>query len=456
MPQPPATPHLVLGLLHDRPSAVIATITGPGTPLVRARLTLHGFVPLDGTTLVMARIDREEAHYADQAAHALRAEGVTVDITPQLQEEIDTEWTWANYPMPWCSREEIREVSNDAQKIYDDIHSGRLIIHAHADDGWTTVAVGTYQDGPSIHLHGENHLRVETGQYGNPATAIAEFERLYGDAVRPGPAPATSTERDAEQARTGSGPATADVEAPPATAEPAEEQAAEANDHEALLKDFLESHAEWEKWRTWSDETTHAVHESLTLRAEFVHEADPDDTLWTIATYESPVGERLWHATATATTPVEIMRVLLDALASGDATQTAIGSQVSEKTITTATQPLSDSGWEYTVDERWIRWRAPGEQAAGIEFDAFAAERPDGLLPAWTIWGGGTVHQPTWALGFSAHASAAVLGDLTFEMANGLVQRSTATPPRRPHLTTHTQAPAPRPTSTPSAPGRHR
>ncbi|MFD3653445.1 hypothetical protein [Streptomyces sp. NPDC058620] len=56
--------------------------------------------------------------------------------------------------MPWCSREEIREVFNDAQKIYDDIRHGRLIIHAH--DGWTTVAVGTYLNGPNIHLHGEN------------------------------------------------------------------------------------------------------------------------------------------------------------------------------------------------------------------------------------------------------------------------------------------------------------
>ena len=145
----------------------------------------------------------------------------------------------------------IREVSNDAQQIYDDIRSGRLIIHAHADDGWTTVAVGTYRGGPSIHLHGEDHLRVEAGRYNNPATAIAGFERLYGDAVRPGPAPATSTERDAEQARTPPGPAVADAESPPATAEPVEEQAAEADDREALRKDFLESHAEWEKWNTF-------------------------------------------------------------------------------------------------------------------------------------------------------------------------------------------------------------
>ncbi|MEU0111976.1 hypothetical protein ABZ313_42455, partial [Streptomyces sp. NPDC006251] len=31
-----------------------------------------------------------------------------------LQEAMDEEWTWANYPMPWCTRSEIREVSNQA------------------------------------------------------------------------------------------------------------------------------------------------------------------------------------------------------------------------------------------------------------------------------------------------------------------------------------------------------
>lgn len=116
MPHPEADLHLRLDLLRGRPSAVTATITGTSTHIVRALLAVHGFEPLGDTTMVMARIDREEPHYAELAAHALRAEGVTVDITPQLREEIDTEWTWANYPMPWCSREEIREVSNDASR----------------------------------------------------------------------------------------------------------------------------------------------------------------------------------------------------------------------------------------------------------------------------------------------------------------------------------------------------
>lgn len=89
----------------------------------------------------------------------------TVDITDQLQEEIDTDWTWANHPMTWLDRDEIRIVSADAQKIHDGIASGLLGLHLHAHDGHTTCAVGTYQHADSVHLHGENHLRVVSGSH---------------------------------------------------------------------------------------------------------------------------------------------------------------------------------------------------------------------------------------------------------------------------------------------------
>ncbi|MFE9795800.1 hypothetical protein ACFYRL_29160 [Streptomyces goshikiensis] len=49
--------------------------------------------------------------------------------------------------MPWCTREKIRQVSADAQRIHDDVATGRLTIHAHANDSHTTVAVGTYAQG---------------------------------------------------------------------------------------------------------------------------------------------------------------------------------------------------------------------------------------------------------------------------------------------------------------------
>lgn len=95
--------------------------------------------------------------------------------------------------------------------------------------------------------------------------------------MRPGPAPLTGTERAAIAARSV----------------------------------FDVTQRAFEKWRTWSDGTTHAIHESQTLRIEYVHEAHPRDTAWTIAAYETPVSDRMWHLTATGTTLAPVLQDLL-------------------------------------------------------------------------------------------------------------------------------------------------
>ncbi|WP_162688547.1 MULTISPECIES: hypothetical protein [unclassified Streptomyces] len=117
MPQPGlAEAHILLARHPDHSSAVTATLTGPESSrhLAETALSSRGFRWVDLMTLVLARIDHEEPYYADQAARALRIEGATVEITPSLQEEIDTEWTYGNYPMPYLDRDEIREVSAEA------------------------------------------------------------------------------------------------------------------------------------------------------------------------------------------------------------------------------------------------------------------------------------------------------------------------------------------------------
>ncbi|MFE0136968.1 DUF317 domain-containing protein [Streptomyces sp. NPDC059037] len=429
MPDTAPDAHVHLALHPQHPSAVVATLTGNTLHTARATLASEGFRPASDDTMLLVRIDHEEPYYANITANLLRDTGITVDISYQLQEEIDTEWTWADHPMTWLDRDGIRLVSADAQKIHDDIQSGRLTIHLYAHDGHTTVAVGTYQHAESVHLHGENHLRVVSGSYDTPGEAIADFERLYGDAVRPGPPPPTDTEQQAAQALAGMSTSQAAIAAD-APGKPAVSKtelvpvyAADPGDHEGLLDKFLEEHGEWEKYRTWSDDTTHAVHESLVLRAEFVHEADPDDPQWKIAAYESPVDERLWHATASTTVPVEIMRVLLDSLASADAAQIAAGSQVSEAAIGEATRPLADAGWEQTVDGRWIRWQAPEGHPVGVQFDAFAAHSRNSGLPAWTFWSGDDAGTPQWALHFSSHSATSVLQDVAFEVTQGLAQK---------------------------------
>ncbi|MFJ2114579.1 DUF317 domain-containing protein [Streptomyces sp. NPDC087850] len=433
----PSPAHVRLELHPDLGTAVIATITGNPLYLARAALAIHGFRSTSDTTMVLARIDHDAPHYADKAAQALREDGTTVDVDPALQEEIDTEWTYGNYPMHWLTRKEIREVSADAQAIHDAIAAGSLVIHMHAHDGWTNVAVGTYRGGKSIHLHGEDYLRQETMIFDSETEAIADFLRHHPVAARPGPAPPTDIERAAAAVLA---VPPADRSAPTTFGPPAEQvsqsvpsYAADPGDHEALLRDFFTKHQEWEKWRP-HDETTIASHESLTLRVEFLHEALRGDDAWTIAAYESPVGERLWHATATPTTPVEIMRVLLDSLSAESALGPSTDNPVGQADLAYASRPLDDVGWPVKVGPRLIDWTAPNadNRAVGLRFDS--SVKQGSLLPAWTVWGGNTADSPHWAIHLSTHAPKALIQDITFELAHGQVhhqpQRAATTAPR--------------------------
>ncbi|MFG3126810.1 DUF317 domain-containing protein [Streptomyces tendae] len=421
---PPIDAHVRLDTHPTHPSAVTAVLTG-----TQARLALMGLEAADWTVvaenvLVLARIDHEEPYWAEDAAKHLSAEGITVEITPRLREAMDEEWTWANYPMPWCTRSEIREVSNEAQKIHDDIRHGQLLIHAHAHDGHTTVAVGTYlhRKGKSVYLHGEDHLRQIADTFDSPAQALLAFEKVHGADMRPGAAPLTDTERSAAEARATFDLTAAKTESSSPELETVPAYLADAGDHDALLDAFLDAHSDWEKWRTWSDETTHAIHESQTLRIERVHETPAHETAWTVAAYETPVSDRMWVLTATGATPAPVLQELLDHLADGDGWDTAIGAPMDEKMVTAATQPLSEAGWKHTVDARWIRWTSPAEDA-GVQFDAFAAQNTNSALVTWNVWAGPSIDHPTWTLTASPTTPSSLLGGLSENLVNGIGTR---------------------------------
>jgi hypothetical protein len=431
--------HVRLDTHPTHPSAVTAVLTGTQAHVAHLSLEAADWTVVADNLLVLVRIDHEEPYWAKDAAKHLSADGITVEITPRLQEAMDEEWTWANYPMPWCTRSEIREVSNQAQKIHDDIRHGQLLIHAHAHDGHTTVAVGTYlhRNGKSVYLHGEDHLRQVTDTFGSPAGALLAFEKVHGAEMRPGPAPLTVTEHAAAEARAPL--SLTAVKAEPARPEPETVSAylADAGDHDALLDAFIDSHSEWEKWRTWSDETTHAIHESQTLRIERVHETPAHETAWTVAAYETPVSDRMWVLTATGATPAPMLEELLNHLAEGDGWDAAISAPVDEKMVTVATQPLSDAGWKHTMDGRWIRWKSPTGDA-GVQFDAFTAQHPSHNLATWTVWAGPGPDRPTWALTASPHTPSSLLADLSEALAHktGTRHPQTGTPERRTSLVT--------------------
>ncbi|MFF5090344.1 DUF317 domain-containing protein [Streptomyces niveus] len=452
MSTPSVDPHVRLDTHPTHPSAVTATLTGTQAHIPHVVLEADGWHATADNVLVLARIDHEEPYWAEQAVRQLVADGITVEITPHLREAIDEEWTWANYPMPWCTRSEIREVSDQAQKIHDDIRHGRLLIHAHAQDAHTTVAVGTYlTGGESVYLHGENHLRQVANTFDSPAKALTAFEEMHSDTMRPGPAPMTDTERDTSEARTSLGVPAADHELLIAGTDTVSADAAAAGAHEALFTSFIETNGEWENYRTWSDDASVANHETLTLRVQFDHEARGQDVAWTVASYESPVGERTWHATATANTPTNMIETLLDGLDTDTAWTERTSTPLAEGTRTTVTDPLTEFGWTQTINGYHINWPAP-DGRTGLRLDVAAASTGVSRTgPAWTLWGGNTPEQPDWTVEFSPHTPAAVLQDLTYELAITHSARTTQAPKSQRHghdahrVATPSVAPAPAP-----------
>lgn len=410
--------HVRLDTHPTHPSAVQAVLTGTQARVAFMALEAAGWGVAATNVLVLARIDREEPYWAADAAQHLVTEGITIEITPRLQEAIDEGWTWPKYPMPWCTRSEIREVSAQAQKIHDDIRNGHLLIHAHARDGHTTVAVGTYlhPGGKSVYLHGEDHLRQIADTFVSPAEALVAFEKVHAAVMRPGPAPLTDTERAAIAARSVFDVTTAKSEPSRPEPETVPVYLADAGDHDALLDSFLDAHGEFEKWRTWSDQTTHAIHESQTLRIERVHETHARETAWTVAAYETPVSDRMWHLTATGTTPAPVLQNLLIHLADGDGWDTVISAPVDERMVTTATQPLTEAGWKHTLTGHGIRWTSPDGEA-GVRFDPLTTQ--DSQNPAtWTIWAGPDPNRPTWAITASPHTPSPLLADLSETLAH--------------------------------------
>ncbi|MGW4289681.1 DUF317 domain-containing protein [Streptomyces sp. NPDC004673] len=449
--QPPsADTHVHLDRHPDHPTAVTAALPGNGLQIARALLTARGFEALDENTLVLARIDREEPYWAEQAAQELTVAGIPTEITPRLRERIDEEWTWPSYPMPWCSRQEIRQVSDRANKIYEDIRRGRLLIYAHAYDGWTTMAVGTYlETGMSVHLHGQDHLRQVESSYDSPARALADFQQSHGTRARPGPAPATDIEQQAAEARASLGTSPSDPVPEQHTDGPqtVAAYAADPGDGDALLEAFLAAHGNWEKWRTWDDNHTHAFREDHTLRIERVHESGPRQTAWTVAAYDTPVSDRLWHLTASGATPAPLIQTLLLSLG-GDVGDSPVGDPVPQKAVKEATRPLADAGWQQSDWAYWRHWQTTVEAGmhAGVRFDTAAAQRSDNhdTLPAWTLWAGPSPDQHTWTITASSHTPTGLLADLAEELAHGTGQHTPAvSKPTARHTTNHASLPTP-------------
>ncbi|MER5281417.1 DUF317 domain-containing protein [Streptomyces sp. NPDC002809] len=173
-------------------------------------------------------------------------------------------------------------------------------------------------------------------------------------------------------------------------------------------------HAELDRERTWSDDTTHAIHEDQTLRIELLHEHPAHETAWTVAAYETPVSDRTWVLTATATTPAPVLEGLLTHLASIAHEGVTVEGPGDEQTVTAATEPLTEAGWKHTLEDgRWMRWTSPAGDA-GVQAHA-VTQHPE--LNNWTVWAGPSLHHATWILTASPRTPGSLLADLPESLA---------------------------------------
>lgn len=175
--------------------AVTASLTGTQLRAARDLLATFGFEPFDDRTMVLARIDHAEAYWAERAARNLTHQGITTEITHRLRDAIEQPGRQDHTAirMAWLTlteTPEIRETSDEAQQIYEDIRHDRLVIHAHAQVLDDIVAVGTYRDtGKSVRLYGEDHYRDITGTFPSPPKPSPHSDATTATSCTPAPLP---------------------------------------------------------------------------------------------------------------------------------------------------------------------------------------------------------------------------------------------------------------------------
>ncbi|MFG3037094.1 DUF317 domain-containing protein [Streptomyces sp. NPDC048330] len=199
----------------------------------------------------------------------------------------------------------------------------------------------------------------------------------------------------------------------------AEPPAAGPGEHESFLQTLFDNAPQWERYRPF-DETTIAVHESLAVRAEFDHEArHRTDVAWTIAEYNGPVGERLWHTTITAGTPIPLIAAILQHL---DAPPVWSGEGPHEI--------LRAAGWHPASHPADTSWTAKGRS---ITFE----HAPHSATDHWTVHGGDRLDRAAWTIRLSAGVSE----DLLAELASTAAALAPA-PPAKPLPATAVRLPA--------------
>ncbi|KQV20959.1 MULTISPECIES: DUF317 domain-containing protein [unclassified Kitasatospora] len=177
--------------------------------------------------------------------------------------------------------------------------------------------------------------------------------------------------------------------------------------------DFLAEHQGWARYSCDGGDTSVAISNCLTSRIQLAYEPGHRDVRWTVAGYESPVGERAWNATFDLATPYEIPLSVAEtfsyvlAYSSEFAREEALWGRVDTRAA--LLRHLGESDWQDVSSPDAMAFQACDGTAGLTRWDrgAYAADPagPDSSAGV-TLWGRGPAEAADggWKAHFSEHA----------------------------------------------------
>ncbi|WP_344640666.1 DUF317 domain-containing protein [Kitasatospora cystarginea] len=162
---------------------------------------------------------------------------------------------------------------------------------------------------------------------------------------------------------------------------------------DAAFADFLIEHRSWARYACDGGDTSVAISDCLTGRIQLDYEPGVSHTRWTVAGYDSPVGELAWHARFDLGTPHEIPL----AVASAYSHALSYGSQAvrdealwgRRSTRVELVDQMRECGWQDVSTLDGMAFRAPDATAGLIRWDGGAFyDEPDGQdhMAEVTLW----------------------------------------------------------------------
>ncbi|GJF32666.1 hypothetical protein KNE206_53660 [Kitasatospora sp. NE20-6] len=197
---------------------------------------------------------------------------------------------------------------------------------------------------------------------------------------------------------------------------------ASPGDADEALEEFLDEHPGWSLHRPGAGEQPIAVSECLTGRVLLDHEPGYSRIRWTVAAYDSPIGDRAWRADFDTHTPHEVALAVAEAFSyaqryTGVAWEEAHWGLVALRTALVA--QMREADWQDVSTHEQMAYRSPDGTAGLIRQDRGAYHTdPDGddELSTVILWGqppGGQRWQATFSTEAPTRMIAAALDHLT-------------------------------------------